>query len=79
MDYTGAILSAFPSGTVESLQALKLDPSGWPLPSTAELHVCLKTRLNPPQQLSQIRLQISAEGDVLGAGGRHGGLQQVQT
>lgn len=46
----------------------------WPLPSPVELYVCLKTRLNFPQQLPQIRSPFSSKGGW----GRHRGLQ-VQT
>ena len=69
-DYIGALLSTPPWGWL-TLSA----PQGWtPAPGPCRApwsRVCLKTRLNPSQQLSQIRSQFSAKGDK----GRHTGLQ----
>lgn len=72
-DYTGALLSASPQGWFTLSGPRSWTPAPGPCQALRSC-VCLKTRLNPPQQLSQIRLQFSAKG----GGGRHRGLQ-VQT
>lgn len=71
-DYTGAFLRTFPPGAAHSLWAAELDPCPGPPPSC----VCLKARLNPSQQLSQIRSQISAKG---GGGGAEGCRCRLQS
>lgn len=62
-DYTGALLSTSPQGWLTLI-----GPQSWtPGPHSA---VCLKSRPNPSQQLSQIRSHFSAGG---GKGGTKGG------
>lgn len=67
-DYTGALLSTSPQGWLALHGPWSWTPAPGPRQALRSC-VCLKTRLNPPQQLSQIRSQFSTKGGRVGGGG----------
>lgn len=67
-DYGGALLSTSPQGWLTLSGAWSWTPAPSPC-QRLQSCVCLKTRLNPSQQLSQIRSQLREAGDALKAAG----------